>query len=192
MLSIETQIRTNPVAMPTQRKFSLRRYTRIDDVPMSEAKALLREHGEMMHARMVGAGGPDFDINDHLDAFWAGFDAYLPPLGSYYLAYDQSGKIVGTGALKRISSTKGEMKHLFVRPEMRRSGLGTALVEARIRDAREMGIQELVADTFAANHEQPALYDKMGFDRVDPSKSSATGQITPELIPFMLFFRLKL
>lgn len=99
---------------------------------------------------------------------------------------------MGTGALKRISESTGEMKHLFVRPEMRRSGLGQALVEARIADARTMGIKELVADTFAANHEQPALYDKLGFERVGPSEMSATGQISPELEPFMLFFRMKL
>ena len=55
-----------------------------------------------------------------------------------------------------------------------------------------MGIKLLVADTFAANHEQPALYDKVGFERVGPTEMSATGQISPELAPFMLFFRMTL
>ena len=179
-------------AMKQTLPFTLRRFSRQEDVPMDEAKALLLEHAKFMHARMIGAGGPDFDINDHLDAFWSNFGAVLPPNGSYYLAFDASGKVVGTGALKRLSATTGEMKHLFVRPEMRRSGLGQALVEARIRDARDMGLTELVADTFSANHEQPALYDKMGFERLTVAGPASTSAITPELLPFMLFFRMML
>ena len=192
MQLMDAQITPNTFVLPTDCKFTLRRFSRLDDVPMEDAKALLRDHAEMMHGRMVGAGGTDFDINDHINAFWESFEAYLPPRGSYYLAYDRDGKIVGTGALKRVSGTTAEMKHLYVRPEARRAGLGEALVKARIRDAREMGIKELVADTFAANHEQPALYDKMGFARVSSSQMSATSQITPELEPFMLFFRMDL
>ena len=172
--------------------FELRRFNRIGDVPMEDARALLHDHAVTMHGRMVGSGGPDFEIDDHIDAFWNSFDAYMPPNGSYYLVYDTAGGIVATGALKRISATTGEMKHLFVKPEARRQGIAEALVKARIRDAREMGIKLLVADTFAANHEQPALYDKVGFERVGPTEMSATGQISPELAPFMLFFRMTL
>ena len=192
MLSANTLITTDARIMPAPKPFRLRRFHRVEDVPMEPARALLVDHGKAMHARMVGSGGPDFDIYEHIDAFWAGFDAYLPPKGSYYLAHNAQNEVVGTGALKRISDTTAEMKHLYVHPEMRRSGLGQALVEARIADARQMGIKELVADTFAANHEQPALYDKIGFQRVAPSKMSATGQISPELEPFMLFFRMEL
>ena len=190
MLSLNPENTTGMPVITETENFSLRRFVRAADVPMKEARALLLEHAKTMHGRMVGAGGPDFDINVHIDAFWAGFEHYMPPNGSYYLAYTSEGEVVGTGALKRVSDTTGEMKHLFVSPGFRRQGLAQALVHARIRDAREMGLTELVADTFAANHEQPALYDKMGFERVAPSDTSATGQISPELEPFMLFFRM--
>ena len=192
MQQLDTQTPRNTGVLPADFRFTLRRFSRIDDVPMKEAKALLHAHAVMMHGRMVAAGGPDFDINDHLNAFWDSFEAYMPPHGCYYLAYDRDGSIVGTGSLKRLSGTTAEMKHLYVKPEARRAGLGEALVKARIKDARDMGIRELVADTFAANHEQPALYDKIGFERVGPSEMSATGQISPELEPFMLFFRMAL
>ena len=192
MFATETAHREGRHAMTKPRTFTLRRFTREEDVPMAEAKALLLDHAHFMHSRMVGAGGPDFDIHPHLDAFWSNLDAVLPPNGSYYLAFDLSGKAVGTGALKRLSPSTGEMKHLFVRPEMRRSGLGQALVEARIRDAREMGLTELVADTFSANHEQPALYQKMGFEELDIADQASTSEITPELVPFLRFFRMSL
>ncbi len=192
MLSFETPFHSDASAMQTSFDFRLRRFTHFEDVPMDEARALLYEHAVMMHGRMVGGGGPDFDISEHIDAFWSSFDRYLPPHGSYYLAYNSSGAIIGTGSLKRVSHVTGEMKHLFVRPEARRKGLGEALVEARTRDAREMGLKELIADTFAANHEQPALYDKLGFERVESIAKSATNQISPELSEHMLFFRMSL
>lgn len=82
MLSAEPQQIPDAPVMPALKTFNLRRFTRVEDVPMAEARALLEDHGKAMHARMVGSGGPDFDIYDHIDAFWAGFDAYLPPRGS--------------------------------------------------------------------------------------------------------------
>lgn len=180
------------MAVPHGDAFVLQRYVREEDVPMTDARQLLRDHAVMMHGRMVGAGGPDFDINIHINAFWNGFDAYLPPNGSYYLAHDASGRVVGTAALKRLSETTGEMKHLYVRPEARRKGIAQALVEARIRDAREMGLKELVADTFSPNFEQPALYDKLGFELVGPSEMGTSVTITPELASFILYFKMTL
>jgi len=136
---------------------------------------------------MVAGGGPYFDIMLHIEGFWAKFDQVLPPRGSFYLAWGPSGALLGTGALRTVSPGVGEMKHLFVRPEARGTGLGRALVEARIADARAMGITTLLADTFAANSEMPALYDKMGFERVAPFEISGTAGISPELVDYMLF-----
>jgi GNAT superfamily N-acetyltransferase len=167
----------------------LQRYRSRADVPVDAAYALLVEHGQLMRDRMVAGGGPDFDFMLHVNGFWEKFDQVLPPDGSYYLAWGPDGALVGTGALRTVSSGVGEMKHLYVRPEARGTGLGRALIEARIADARAMGIRTLVADTFAANPEMPALYDRFGFTRVAPSDLAGTLAISPELLEHMLFFR---
>ena len=168
---------------------TLTRYASREDVPYEEAYAILVEHGTLMHSRMVGSGGPDFDIYLHIDGFWAKFHEVLPPSGSYYLAWGANGDLLGTGALRTVAPGVGEMKHLYVRPEARGLGLGRALVEARMADARAMGLKTLLADTFAANTEMPGLYDAMGFQRVDPFAVGGTANISPELVAHMLFYR---
>lgn len=171
---------------------TLQRYLTREEVPFEAANALLLEHTKMMLGRMVKGGGPHFDIMLHVTGFWGKFDQVLPPVGSFYLAWSASGELLGTGALRTVSPGVGEMKHLYVRPEARGIGLGRALVEARIADARAMGIKTLLADTFAANPEMPALYDQMGFERVAPFDLGGTATISPELVDHMLFFRMAL
>lgn len=176
---------------PTQKiKYTLTSYDRIQDVPFKQAYALLVEHGKLMHSRMVEGGGPDFDFMLHVDAFWEKIDTVLPPNGRYYLAWTSDGQLVGTGALRKVSDEMAEFKHLYVRSQARGAGVGRALVKRRMEDARSMGLRTIVADTFAANVEMPALYDRMGFQRVAPSELSATAGVSPELVDHMLFFRL--
>jgi GNAT superfamily N-acetyltransferase len=170
----------------------LTRYRTQAEVPFEAANALLTEHARLMHRRMIEGGGPDFDIAPHIDNFWSKFQEVLPPVGSYYLAWSKAGQLIGTGALRTVSPGVGEMKHLYVRPEARGMGLGRALVEARIADARAMGLRTLLADTFAANAEMPALYDKMGFQRVAPIQAGSTAGISPQLVAHMLFFEMTL
>lgn len=179
-------------ALSQKPRFHLTRYAWRADVPMAEARAILRDHCVMMHGRMLGMGGPDFSIEDHIDSFWAKFDQVLPPQGAYYLAHDPGGAVVGTGALRTVKPGMGEMKHLYVAPQMRRSGLGRALVMARMEDARAMGMTALVADTFSANFEMRALYKDIGFVEVPPFAESGTAGIHTDLVPFMTFFRLDL
>lgn len=179
-------------ALSSKPQFHLIRYMRREDVPMDAARRILRDHAQMMHGRMLQMGGPDFSIDDHINAFWAKLEQVLPPHGAYYLATDLSGAVVGTGALRSVQPGLGEMKHLYVAPQMRRSGLGRALVMARIADAREMGMTTLIADTFSINHEMRALYADIGFVEVPPFAESATVGIHAELTPFMTFLRMEL
>lgn len=172
--------------------YIFRTYDRAADIPLEAARALLLEHGHLMHDRMVGSGGPSFDIMLHLDAFFNKIDQVLPPNGRFYLVWNEAGQLVATGALRKLSDEVGEMKHLYVKPQTRGAGLGRELVMRRIEDARAMGLKTLVADTFAANPEMPALYDRIGFLRVPPSDISGTSRISPELADHMLFFRLDL
>ncbi len=157
--------------------------------PRAEAETLLVEYAQMMHGRVTGGGGPDFDWRPHVAGFFAGLDGVLPPKGSYLLARDATGRPVGTGALRRVSEDTGEMKHLYVRPEARRTGLGRALVLARIAEARAMGLRWLIADTFKVNPELPSLYDKLGFAEVAPSDDSKSIAISPEVRDWMHFYR---
>jgi GNAT superfamily N-acetyltransferase len=169
--------------------YFIERYVNRTDIPRADAEELLVEYAQMMHARVTSGGGPDFDWRRHVEGFWAGLDGVLPPNGSYLLVRDRSGAIVGTAALRRVSETTGEMKHLYIRPVARRTGLGEALVRARIEDARALGMRWLIADTFKVNPELPALYAKLGFVEMPPSGDSKSTAITPEIEQWMWFYR---
>ena len=92
---------------------------------------------------------------------------YAPPNGRLALA--QVGQeAAGCIALRRVDASRAEAKRLYVRPEFRGLGLGRALLEWVIEEARAAGYAELVGDTMPQMSSALALYDRMGFERTQP------------------------
>jgi len=91
--------------------------------------------------------------------------AYVRPGGRLGLA-----KIgcepAGCIALRRVDADRAEAKRLFVRPAFRSVGLGRALLDWAMNEARAAGYLEIVGDTMPAMHDALALYDRVGFERV--------------------------
>ena len=84
----------------------------------------------------------------------------------------------GCVALRKLDERRGEFKRLYVRPAYRRSGLGRTLVEWVLREARTIGYAELVADTMPVMREALALYEHIGFERIEPYADQAkTGAV---------------
>jgi GNAT superfamily N-acetyltransferase len=112
-------------------------------------------------------------IDSYFDA--AAFEAelaglpgkYAPPRGRLLLAMagDQP---AGCVALREIDSTRCEMKRMFVYPHRQGQGVGRALAEAVIRDARAMGYQSMLLDTSIRQAEAQALYRRLGFRDIAP------------------------
>ena len=69
-----------------------------------------------------------------------------------------SGAIVACGSLKIYSQRLGEVAGLAVRPDWQGAGLGRALLEALILEARAHGLTEVLALT-----RKPAFFFKLGF-----------------------------
>jgi N-acetylglutamate synthase-like GNAT family acetyltransferase len=70
----------------------------------------------------------------------------------------EAGEIVACGSLKLYSQRLGEIAGLAVRPEWQGAGLGRALLEALILEARSHGLAEVLALT-----RKPAFFHKLGF-----------------------------
>ena len=99
--------------------------------------------------------------------------AYAPPAGRLALA-SVEGKPAGCIALRRVDESRAEAKRLYVRPEFRGHGLGRALMEWVMTEARAAGYSEIVGDTMPEMREALALYDRMGFERGEPYAAQPT------------------
>jgi len=73
-------------------------------------------------------------------------------------ALSEGGTIVGCGSLKVYSVALAEVAGLAVRPDWQGSGIGRALLEALLAEARTYGLAEVLALT-----RKPTFFQKLGF-----------------------------
>ncbi len=71
-----------------------------------------------------------------------------------------------------------------MRPWYRGSGLGRALIEWAIAEARSAGYREMLGDTMPVMVRALDMYATMGFERIDPYAGEPT--------PGAIYLRLKL
>ena len=60
------------------------------------------------------------------------------------------------------------MKRMFVRPEFHGLGLGGALAQRVIGEAKEIGYERMLLDTGARQAEAKGLYRSLGFHEIEP------------------------
>jgi len=92
---------------------------------------------------------------------------YAPPHGQLLLATLDSSP-AGCVALREIDSSSCEMKRMFVYPECHGKGVGHALAEAVIKEARALGYRTMRLDTSIRQEEARRLYQRMGFKAIEP------------------------
>ena len=87
---------------------------------------------------------------------------YGMPDGRLYLAIWE-GKPAGCIALRRLTGENCEMKRLYVRPAFQGHGIGRALAEKIIEEAKNAGYSHMFLDTVPVLADAVRLYRKMGF-----------------------------
>ncbi|WP_201403081.1 GNAT family N-acetyltransferase [Kaistia sp. 32K] len=93
---------------------------------------------------------------------------YAPPGGELLLARAASGLPLGCVGLRPLDAEICEMKRLYVAPDGRGLGVGRALVDALVAEARRIGYREMRLDTLPSLGAALALYGKTGFRRIEP------------------------
>jgi ribosomal protein S18 acetylase RimI-like enzyme len=108
---------------------------------------------------------------------------YAPPEGRLLLA-SYEGVPAGCVALHKLEPGICEMKRLYVRPQLRGKGLGRALAERVIADARQVGYQRLRLDTVEPMMRAAvAMYRQLGFREIAPYRENPiAGALYMELL----------
>jgi putative acetyltransferase len=111
----------------------------------------------------------DFDLNfqDVEEEFGSLPGQYAPPEGRLLLAMYE-GKPAGCIALRKLNDGICEMKRLYVKPQFRDLGIGRALAEAIIEEAKRIRYTHMRLDTVPAMHRARALYALLGFRNIRP------------------------
>ena len=93
---------------------------------------------------------------------------YTPPSGRLLLGIYKDA-LAGCVALHALEPAIGEMKRLYLRPAFRGKGLGQAMVDAIVTEARAIGYRRLRLDTIEPLMKSAvAMYRRRGFREIAP------------------------
>lgn len=93
---------------------------------------------------------------------------YAPPDGRLLLV-EFEGQLAGCVALHKLEGRICEMKRLYLRPQFRGKGLGRALAERIIAEARAIGYERMRLDTVEpVMKDAVAMYRRFGFEEISP------------------------
>ena len=107
---------------------------------------------------------------------------YAPP-GGRLLLVEFEGQLAGCVALHKLEDGICEMKRLYLRPQFRGKGLGRALADRIIAEARQIGYQRMRLDTVEpVMKDAVAMYRRLGFREIAPyCKNPIAGALYMEL-----------
>ncbi len=133
----------------------------IDDEPIDShgAAGLYHAAVDELERRYGGADdGPLLDTGE-----------LAPPLGLFLVARVDThlAGCVGVRSIGDPGEHLGEVKRLWVRPDLRRVGVAAALMDEVVERARSLGYRRLYLETGPAQPEALAFYAKIGWSSVD-------------------------
>ena len=107
---------------------------------------------------------------------------YAPPDGRLLLA-EFEGQVAGCVALHKLEDGICEMKRLYLRSQFRGKGLGRAIADRIIAEARMIGYQRMRLDTVEpVMKDAVAMYRRIGFREIAPyCKNPIAGALYMEL-----------
>ncbi|MFV0421921.1 bifunctional helix-turn-helix transcriptional regulator/GNAT family N-acetyltransferase [Oleidesulfovibrio sp.] len=143
-----------------QEGFSLRPATPQDNEAIAEIiRSVSEEYGLTAEA--------GYAVGDaSVDNMYAAYDCN----GAQYWVVEHKGRVVGGGGIAPLAGgggTVGELQKMYFMPECRGRGLGRRLVLGAMEYARSYGYTTCYLETTGVLKEAIALYEKLGFIRLE-------------------------
>jgi putative acetyltransferase len=131
---------------------------RIDDLSGEPTRALIARHLAGMHASSPPESVHAFDV-----------DRLRQPEVTFWSVWLEE-EVAGCGALKRLDGDRAEIKSMRVADVFLGRGIGRAMLEHLIAEARARGFRSLWLETGSTAAFLPALrlYESAGFVRCGP------------------------
>lgn len=136
-------------------------FTQAESPPqIAQARALFLEYAESLGFSLCF---------QNFDKELAGLPGdYAPPEGRLMLA-EHEGRLAGCVALHKLDGNICEMKRLYLRAQFRGKGLGRALADRIIAEARQIGYNRMRLDTVEpVMRDAVVMYRRLGFREIPP------------------------
>ncbi|MDX1415146.1 MAG: GNAT family N-acetyltransferase [Candidatus Promineifilaceae bacterium] len=137
------------------------------DEEKEQAGVLIREYLVWLNERVQRDYGLLFDVEAMMKSDLTETEKFMPPDGRFYLVLSGD-RAAGIGCLKNLGRGAAEIQRMYVAPNVRGKGIGRAIVERLIDDARTIGYDQLRLESLEFLDAAHALYRSVGFRVIEP------------------------
>ena len=155
---------------------------------LEEIQDLFWEYLEWANIRLNQEYSINLEIKSILAQDMEKIEVFMYPYSRLLLAKDGDFP-VGIVCVREILQEEGEIKRMYVRPKLRGSGIGRSLLEAAIRESRDIGYSKIQLDSTRFMTTAHALYKSAGFYEIDPYIES---EIPPMFHQYWIFMEKQL
>ena len=121
----------------------------------------IRALTDAQQAEMRGLYAGEADIGPVREA-----PMFVEPDGVFVVVRDDEGRAVACGGIARFDDERGEIKRMYVVPEVRGRGLGRRVLVELEAEARRLGYLAIVLETGDLQPEALGLYLSAGYARI--------------------------
>lgn len=129
-------------------------------------RELFWEHLQWANENINKEFGINFDIATILEEDMLQLSKFYPPEGRLLLARLEE-NLAGLGCLRQIAEDTAEVKRMYVHPSFRRSGVGRALLDRLLEEAKHADYKRVRLDSARFMHGAHALYQSAGFQEIE-------------------------
>ena len=128
---------------------------------------LIREYLNYLNVKVQDDYGIEFDVEAMVNSDWSDEVKFYPPDGRFYLV-NFNNQTAGVGCLKKLQNEVGEIQRMYVSSQFRGYGIGRAIINQLVDDARLIGYRKLKLESLEFLHAAHGLYRSIGFKIINP------------------------